>query len=163
MKSLVLLFLTSVLILSCSKDDSEPSNPFGIDYSFYKNADKANGFIIYQNYGGPRIDLTVDSAFLLEINHGRVYQMCYFFTGHDSLKLTLEKFTSDYNYHSDASTGQNKILFSVFNNDTIDMVQSALSLQPRTSSDDFSTVLNLHSADNIGTFNGTIDSVVLIR
>ena len=163
MKYLVLLTLASLLIVSCHKDDSGPSNPFGIDYSLYQNADKARGFIIYQNYGGPRIDLTVDTAFLLELEHGKFYQMCYFFTGHDSLKVTLEKFTSDYNYHSDASIGQNKILSSVFNKDTVEMIPSALSLQPQTSSNSFSTVLNLHSANDIGTFNGTVDGVVLIR
>lgn len=159
----IIATLLTLLVISCTKSDTEPMNPFGINYSDYENADKANGFIMYQNYGGPRIDLAVDSAYLLELDSANYYKMQYYFTANDSLQLVLHQLTSDYNYHSDAASGQNAIVLSVFNRDTLKVLPSALSLQPRNETDDFTTVLNLHTSDDKGTFNGTVDSVVLVK
>jgi hypothetical protein len=163
MKYFTILLLIVIAFIACNKQDSEPTNPFGIDFSAYENANKANGFIIYQNYGGPRIDLAVDSSYLLELNEAGYYQMCYFFTNNDSLKITIQKFTADFNYHSDAEPQENKITLSVFNNQTINMDQCAISIQPQQETNTLNTVLNMSTSDEKGTFNGTVNGAVLVH
>lgn len=159
----VFIIISLAVLMGCSEEnDPCTCNPFGIDYSDYTNVSLANGFIMYQNYGGPRIDLAVDTAYIAETDSANYYVYQFKFTGDDSLKIIIQKLTLDYNYHSHTEIDQNKICISIFNSDTLVMDSSALSLQPRYDINAMHTVLNLHTADGKGTFNGTVDNVVLL-
>jgi hypothetical protein len=160
--------IVMVAFYSCESEQATVEVPFGIEYSDYSTSDKAGGFIMYQNYGGPRIDLVVDSAYIKDLDTASAYQLKYLFSNvdgeiSDSLQVFIRKLTSDQNFHSETDSSQNKILFAVFNADTLELDTSALQVAPVYSTQTFHTVLNLYTSNNKGTFNGTVDSIPLIK
>lgn len=162
-----LFIITVLFVFVCCISTPETEVPFGIDYSDYTTSDSASGFIMYQNYGGPRIDLEVQRAYIGDIDSLSIYQLKYIFENtdgeiSDSLELWIQKFTTDQNYHTYADSAQNIILSAVFNVDTLSLDTCAVQVMPIDSIQAFHTVLNLHTNDSTGTFNGTVDSVPLI-
>jgi hypothetical protein len=167
-KYLVMASFALALFYACDSEAPDVDVPFGIEYSDYSITTEADGFLMYQNYGGPRIDLVVDLAYVKDLDSASVYVLKYWFANvdhviSDSLAVYIQTFTSDQNYHSDADSNQNRILGAIFNIDTLLLSASALQVAPVDSNQTFHTVLNLHTSNEKGTFNGTVDSVPLVK
>lgn len=169
MKKFALIFTLVLAFIACSKTDDQTNIelPFGIQYDDYSLSNNASGFIMFQNYGGPRLDLTVDTAYMMDLDSASIYLLNYQFINKngvisDSLRLFLKQKTTDQNYHSHTDDSQNKIMLAIFNLDTLMLDSSALQVAPIDSNQTLHTVLNLHTADSSGTFNGTVDFVPLV-
>jgi hypothetical protein len=167
-KILVIVSLALVCFYACDSETLEIDIPFDIQYSNYSVSTEADGYLMYQNYGGPRIDLVVDSAYMKDLDSASVYVLKYWFANvdnviSDSLEVYIQTFTSDQNYHSDADSSQNCILGAIFNVDTLLLDASALQVAPVDSNQTLYTVLNLQTSDEKGDFNGTVDCIPLVK
>ncbi len=153
-------FILSVTLIACSDDDGGLGTDFwGIPISGQDQIKNSEGQIVNQN-NGPLKAYQVDSAFVQGYQDNQHIFKLYFNTS-DSLFLVITKSDQDFNYHSDAEPSQNRILHAVFNRDTLEMLPSAVSIQPRPEYNGFHTVTNLHTVST-GTFNGTVNEVPLI-
>ena len=163
MKRVAIVSLLGIMIISGCNDHANKnvSSDWGVHYSTKDNAAHALGSLDKQN-SGPKVTYIVDTAYLRHLKQAYTYQVMYKFTTPDSLQLVLVKVTSDYNYHYPKPGTENQLLYAIFNRDTLDLKESALSVQPRSDGGSFTTVINLHT-NNAGDFNGTIDKVVLIQ
>jgi hypothetical protein len=151
--------LSIALLTACDHDDNN-ANPLGIGYSDPAAALTAMGTIDQQN-AGPKVTYTVDKAFVAS-EHNGVYLVRYKFTSNDSLDLVIVRRTTDYNYHSDNGAVQNQLSYAIFDQDTLELEPSAVSIQPRPAEDRFETVINVHTVAR-GDFNGTVNGVPLIN
>lgn len=163
MKSkIIALALCIGLFTACNDDDDNNSPAWGIDYSNPQTSLSAQGSIDQQN-AGPKVTYTISKAFVvLSQNDNNLHVVRYKFTSGDSLDLIVTKRTSDYNYHFPGSEKENTLLSATFNNITLKLKESAVSIQPRPDEKKFHTVVNVHSLD-LGDFNGTVNSVPLLR
>ncbi len=161
--AIIFITLFSLVLASCGNDDLDPSNNLddGIDPSDKEMAGMVEGNIVNQN-NGPKKTYLIDSAFVTETTPESIAYLYYDFQGEDSLTLTLWRVTSDYNYHTPVDSSQNSILFAELNGDTLEMIPSAVSIQPRPEFNAYHVVLNLHTVAN-GDFNGTADSVIKVN
>jgi hypothetical protein len=160
MRSLLLATgLSFVLFTACENTDNNAS-PLGIEFSEPAASLTALGAIDQQN-AGPKVTYTIDEAFVTP-EHNGVYLVRYRFASHDSLDLIIVRRTTDYNYHSDKASAQNELSYAIFNQDTLTLNASAVSIQPRPDENRFSTVVNVHSTQH-GDFNGTVNGVPLIN
>ena len=161
MKSGTIGLLLLGCLMACSKDSDPTSfDDWGIIVSEKAYAGDGVGEIVNQNTGS-LIAFQVDSTYIQQYIDNQYFFKLYF-TTHDSLTFVMLRYTRDFNYHSDADESQNKILYSILNQDTLEMMPSALSIQPRTEYNAFHTVTNLHTLTQ-GTFNGTVNHVPLIK
>ncbi|WP_299458354.1 hypothetical protein [uncultured Microscilla sp.] len=148
-------------LISCKKKETTTpvATNWAISTSDLAEANQANGEITKQN-DGPLVKYQVATAYIQPIS-GNTHVFKLHFTSQDSLTCYVEKLTQDFNYHSDATSGQNKLTMVVFNQDTLQLKSSAISIQPRTDQNKFHTVSNLHSQSK-GDYNGTVNEVPLI-
>ncbi len=161
MKSGTIGLLLLGCLMACSKDSERISfDDWGVIMSDKTRAEDGVGEIMNQNTGA-LIAFQVDSTYIQQCIDNQYFFKLYF-TTYDSLTFVILRETRDFNYHSDADESQNKILYSILNQDTLEMMSSALSIQPRTEYNAFHTVTNLHTLTQ-GTFNGTVNNVPLIK
>lgn len=153
--ALFALGLGLVLFTACHDDDDNGS-PWGIGVSDPALALTATGTIDQQNFG-PKETYTVKEALLFPEADG-AHVLRYKFTSGDSLDLVLIKRTADYNYHSAEAVNQNDLAYAIFNTDTLDLKESAVSVQPHADINRFETVVNVHTV-SFGDFNGTVTGV----
>lgn len=162
-KILHALVLLLVVLSSCKKKEEATTTTtvtdWGIGTSNISEASNASGNITKQN-DGPLVTYQTDSAFVRA--EGNQYIFKLYFTSRDSLTCYLDKQTTDFNYHSDAATGANKLVMVLLNADTLQLNSSAISIQPKADIQRFHTVTNLHSS-NKGDLNGTVDKVPLVQ
>jgi len=121
----------------------------------------AAGSVTVQN-NGPKVTYDAAVGFVSPIPGDDMFKVTFKFTSSDSLMLIVAKKTNDYNYHVHAAPGENQLLYVIFDRDTLELSDGALAIQPRTDTNTFSTITNIHTTDH-GDFNGTIDNVVLIQ
>ncbi|WP_157558643.1 hypothetical protein [Microscilla marina] len=155
------ILLTMLCWVSCKKKETAAptTTNWTISASDLAEANQANGDITKQN-DGPLVKYQVSTAYIQPLS-GNTHVFKLYFTSQDSLTCYVEKLTQDFNYHSDAASGQNKLAMVVFNQDTLQLKSSAISIQPRTDQNKFHTVSNLHSQSK-GDYNGTVNEVPLI-
>ena len=160
--SVMSMFLLAIVcLLSCKKEETTTpaTTNWSINPSDLAEANKANGEITKQN-AGPLVKYQVSTAYIQPVS-GNTHIFKLYFTSQDSLTCYIEKLTQDLNYHSDAASGQNKISMVLFNQDTLQLKPSAISIQPRQGENKFHTVSNIHSQSR-GDYNGTVNEVPLI-
>jgi len=151
----------SVFIFGCHHQDTvAPAVNWGINSSGLDKAALATGSIDMQN-NGPHVTYDIAAAYVSKVSGANVFKITFKFTSTDSLMLIIAKNTNDYNYHFPASAKENQLLYVVFDRDTLELSESAVSIQPRSQSNTFSTVTNIHTSDH-GDFNGTIENVILL-
>lgn len=161
------LFVASALLVltffsSCNKksDPTPAASDWLVNTSELTEASEVEGNIINQN-NGPLVNYQVATSYIRPLN-GNTHIFKFYFTSKDSLTCYVEKITKDFNYHSDATDGQNKLSLVVFNQDTLQLKSSAISIQPRQEENKFHTVSNIHSQSK-GDFNGTVNKVPLVK
>jgi len=151
----------SIFIFGCHHHDGvAPVANWGINASSLDKAALATGSIDMQN-NGPQVSYDIAAAYVSKVSGDNIFKVTFKFTSSDSLMLIVAKNTNDYNYHSSAGERENQLLYVVFDRDTLELSESAVSIQPRSESNTFSTVTNIHTTDH-DDFNGTIENVVLI-
>ena len=163
--SITLLWMAVLLLVTqCNQRNDDPQATTSIDWQIsptnVTEATNVTGDITNQN-NGPLIKYQVDSSLIYK-GEGSLYIFKLRFTSKDSLTCYIEKKTQDFNYHSDAADDQNKLRMVVFNQDTLQLKPSAISIQPRQDENKFYTVSNIHSQTK-GDFNGTVTGVPLIQ
>ncbi len=118
------------------------------------------GEILWQHVG-PKVTLTADSAHVYGLEEGS-YGLKIFFDSLDSLSIYIERGEWDYNYHYPHDSLTNKLTTVLLNEDTLDLKESALSIQPFMEYNAFFTVINIHTLQ-VGDLNGTIRYVPLVE
>lgn len=162
MRSLPVLVMSMFAIAGCHRHEGvKPVPSWGISPSGMDSAMLAAGSITVQN-NGPKVTYDAAVAYVSKVSGDNVFQVTFKFTSSDSLMLVVVKKTDDYNYHIHADAGANQLLYVIFDRDTLELVDGAIAIQPRATSNTFSTVTNVHTSDH-GDFNGTIDNVVLFQ
>lgn len=121
---------------------------------------EVEGEILWQN-AGPRVVFVPDTAYIQETEEG-IYRFQITFLEGDSLSLLIERGEWDYNYHFPDDTVVNKLISVIFNEDTLTLTESALSVQPIEIENSFLTITNVHT-ETMGDWNGTIKQVPLIK
>ncbi len=167
MKSILnttLLWIGVLLIMTqCNQRNDDPQATTSADWQIsatdVTEETNASGEIVNQN-NGPLVRYEVSSS-LIYPGEGSLHIFKLRFTSQDSLTCYIEKKTQDLNYHSDATENQNKLHMVVFNQDTLQLKPSAISIQPRQNEDKFHTISNIHSEAK-GDFNGTVNGVPLV-
>ncbi len=151
----------SVFVLGCHHHDTvTPVVNWGISPSGVEKAAQATGSIDMQN-NGPHVTYDIAAAYVSKVPGTAVFKVTFKFTSTDSLMLIVAKNTNDYNYHFPAEANENQLLYVVFDRDTLELSESAVSIQPKAESNTFSTVTNIHTTDH-GDFNGTVQNVILM-
>jgi len=153
-----------VTMAQCNQRNDDPKTGLNPDWQIsptdITEETNATGEITNQN-NGPLVKYQVASSLIYK-GEGSLYIFKLRFTTQDSLTCYIEKKTQDFNYHSDAADDQNKLHMVIFNQDTLQLKPSAISIQPRQDENKFHTVSNIHSQTK-GDFNGTVNGVPLIQ
>lgn len=160
----ILIIFSIVFLLACGDDDIGPSIPLSenITVSEFAVSGEAEGMIMNQNNGSvARIDYEVDSAHIKSLG-GNEYLVYYRFTTSDSMSIHITKATQDLNYHYPKPETENQILKVYFNQDSLDLDNAAISIQPREEYNGYHTVVNVHT-NNMGQFNGTVNQVPFVQ
>ena len=164
MRFFVLLATSLTLLTACSDDDNAATTPWEIGHSDPATSLTATGTIDQQNArnSSGKKTYTVKEAYLAD-NDANTNLLRYIFTSNDTLNLIVTKRTQDYNYHFKGlvTTEQNEINYVIFNADTLELKESAVSVQPRADENRFHTVVNVHTL-TFGDFNGTVNQVPYI-
>lgn len=133
---------------------------WGIDFSEESASGFAIGSVDKQN-DGTKITYIAKAANLQHVKDD-VYLLTYAFQSGDQLQLTITKKTADYNFHFPGTTTENQIIVAMFNGETLDLIDSDVSIQPRTEENKLYTVTNLHTTST-GDFNGSIGRIPLLK
>jgi len=133
---------------------------WGIDFSEEGSSVFAIGSVDKQN-DGAKISYIAKAANVQHVKDD-IYLVTYAFQSGDQLQLTITKKTVDYNYHFPGTTTENQIIVAIFNGETLDLIASDISIQPRAEENKLYTVTNLHTT-SAGDFNGTIGRVPLLK
>ncbi|WP_160143701.1 hypothetical protein [Chryseolinea soli] len=157
---LLLLLSVSVLLFACTEGEDRESPMWGIDFSDEASSGFAIGSVDKQN-DGAKITYIAKAANVQHVKDD-VYLLTYAFQSGDQLQLTITKKTTDYNYHFPGTTTENQIIVAMFNGETLDLIASDVSIQPRSEENKLYTVTNLHTTSS-GDFNGTIGRVPLLE
>lgn len=166
MKSFIrasILIVVFILIISTCADEPKfsPGN-FDIEISQFEVSGWAEGKIIYSAIQGSAEFYTIKNAYIYKIPEEKnLYCLNYCFESEDTLALYIQKFRSDVNFHYPDNERNNSIVLAVFNQDTLELIPSALELEPDYEDENFTAVLNLHSSSE-GSFNGNVDDIPLV-
>ncbi|MCG8699618.1 MAG: hypothetical protein MI922_16305 [Bacteroidales bacterium] len=158
-----ILIVVFILIVSTCADEPKfsPGN-FDIEISQFEVSSWAEGKIIYSVVQGSAEFYKVKNAYIYKIPEEKnLYRLDYCFDSEDTLALYIQKFRSDINFHFPDYDQNNSIVLAVFNKDTLELVPSAIELEPDYEDENFTAILNLHSSSE-GTFSGNVDDIPLV-
>lgn len=91
-----------------------------------------------------------------------VFALSYTFESGDALELRIVKRTPGSDYPFPGDEGQNQLLSAVFNGRELDLVDSKVSIQPRTEENKLATATKLQTSAEV-VFDGTIGRVPLLK
>jgi hypothetical protein len=145
--------------IACTEEVDKPTL-WGIEYS-EPQASKLVAGLIERQEVNTNVTFVVNQAYLKETVNGR-FMLSYKFSSNDSLKVIINKKTSDVNYAFPGQEESNELLYATFNQDTLDLKESSVSIQPKTGQNKFTTIIKLKTND-FGDFEGTVNSIPLLR
>ena len=162
MKTKFVLWVSlSVILFQCSTEEKIAKSPlWGVDYSEESTTAFVQGAIEQQN-AGPKIIYIVNEGSLRPDQDDR-HTIYLKFENGESLQLLVTKKTVDNNYHFPGQESENQLLAAVFNGVPLDLMESAISIQPRLEENKLHVITNVHTL-NAGDFNGTLSRIPLLK
>ncbi len=154
-----ILVSLSAILLACGAED-ETSPLWGIDYSGENESGFAMGSV--DQFISDTKTVYIAKSAAVRCSAGRVFDLTYTFESGDVLILKLSKETLDLNYHYPGQEGANQLLSATFNGSVLNLLESKVTVQPRTAENKFATLTMLHTADK-GLFDGAITRVPLLK
>ena len=156
---LLLLVSLSVFLGACSTEESL-SPQWGIDYSSESTSSFAMGSVD-QYQAESKTSYIVKMANLRSAGDD-IYSLSYTFESGDALELRIVKRVpgSDYTFPGDAEG--NQLLSATFNGQSLRLVDSKVSIQPRTEENKLATATKLQTSEEV-VFDGTIGRVPLVK
>jgi hypothetical protein len=90
------------------------------------------------------------------------YALTYTFESGDALELRIVKKEPGMDYPFPGEAGGNQLLSATFNGQTLPLVDSKVSIQPRTEENKLATATKLQTSEEV-VFDGTIGRVPLVK
>jgi hypothetical protein len=157
--TLSILVVLSVMLGACSTEDTL-SPLWGIDFSSENSSGFAMGSV--DQYKADTKTIYVVKAANLRAAGEDTYTVSYTFESGDALELVIIKKNADSNYSFPGTAGENQLVSAMFNGQPLSLVDSRISVQPRTDENKFSTLTKLQTLDEV-VFDGAIGRVPLLK
>ncbi len=158
--TLLFLFGLSVVLGACSTEEDTLSPLWGIDFSSENSSSFAMGSV--DQYRAETKTIYIVKTANLRCAGEETYALTYTFESDDVLELRIIKRTPDSNYLFPAVEGQNQLLSATFNGVALDLVDSRVSVQPRTEENKLATTTKLQTSQEV-VFDGAIGRVPLLK
>jgi hypothetical protein len=159
-RTLLLLVSLSVILGACSSAEETMSPQWGIDFSSESTA----GFAmrsVDQYRAETKTSYIVKMANLRSAGDD-VFALSYTFEGGDALELRIVKKSPGSDYFFPGNAGENQLLSATFNGKVLSLVDSKVSIQPRTEENKLATSTKLQTSEEV-VFDGTIGRVPLLK
>jgi len=157
--TLSFLLLLSAMLGACTTEDTL-SPLWGIDFSNETSSGFAMGSV--DQYKADTKTIYLVKAANLRCAGEDNYVLSYTFESGEVLELSIIKRTTDSNYVFPGVEGENQLLSAVFNGESLNLVNSRVTVQPRTDENKFATVTKLQTLDEV-VFDGSIGRVPLLK
>ena len=158
--TLLLLVSLSVILGACSSTEETRSPQWGIDFSSESTAGFAMGSVD-QYRAETKTSYIVKMANLRSAGDD-VFALSYTFEGGDALELRIVKKSPGTDYFFPGNVGENQLLSATFNGKVLSLVDSKVSIQPRTEENKLATSTKLQTSEEV-VFDGTIGRVPLLK
>jgi len=160
MKTKLLLVVGLSVILGACGTEETMSPQWGIDFSSESTSGFAKGSVD-QYHAETKTSYIVKTANLRSAGED-TYALNYTFESGDALELRIVKKVpgSDYAFPGDA--GGNQLLSASFNGQTLQLVDSKVSILPRLDENKLATATKLQTAEEV-VFDGSIGRVPLVK
>jgi hypothetical protein len=149
----------SVILGACSTEETL-SPQWGIDFSSESTSGFAMGSLD-QYWAQTKTSYIVKTANLRSAGDD-VFALSYTFESGDALELRIVKKTPGSDYFFPGNAGENQLLSATFNGETLSLVDSKLSIHPRTEENKLATSTKLQTQDEV-VFDGAIGRVPLVK
>ena len=159
-RTLLLLVSLSVILGACSSTEETRSPQWGIDFSSESTSGFANGSVD-QYRAETKTSYVVKMANLRSAGED-VYALSYTFESGDALELRITKKVPGNDYVFPGNAGENQLLSATFNGKPLSLVDSRVSIQPRTEENKLATATKLQTSEEV-VFDGTIGRVPLVK
>lgn len=156
---LLLLVSLSVILGACGTEESG-SPQWGIDFSSESTSGFAMGSVD-QYRAETKTSYVVKMANLRSAGED-TYALSYSFESGDVLELRIVKRTPGNEFLFPGNAGENQLLSAVFNGNPLSLVDSKVSVQPRTEENKLATATKLQTSEEV-VFDGTIGRVPLVK
>jgi len=157
--TLLLLVSLSVFLGACSTEENL-SPQWGIDFSSESTSGFASGSVD-QYRAETKTSYVVKMANLRSAGED-VYALSYTFESGDALELRITKKVPGNDYVFPGNAGENQLLSATFNGKPLSLVDSRVSIQPRTEENKLATATKLQTSEEV-VFDGTIGRVPLVK
>lgn len=156
----MLVFGFVVGLFGCDEGDIKPTTVWGIHYSDPSAKYLAAGTVDLQN-DGPMTTLAIAAGYLQKTEQ-EFHKVVYTFSSGDSLSLfVIRRINSDV-FDYPGNNEQNQLKYVLFNNDTLPIKESSVTIHPRTGENKLSTFINLQTQAG-RSLDGTIGRIPLLR
>ena len=159
-RTLLLLVSLSVILGACSTEEEKTSPQWGIDFSSESTSGFAMGSVD-QYKAETKTSYIVKMANLRSAGDD-VFALAYTFESGDALELRIVKKSPGNEYLFPGNAGENQLLSAVFNGKVLSLVDSKVSIQPRTEENKLATTTKLQTSEEV-VFDGTIGRVPLLK
>jgi hypothetical protein len=157
--TLLLLVSLSVILGACGTEESL-SPQWGIDFSSESTSGFAMGSVD-QYRAETKTSYIVKTANLRSAGDD-TYALTYTFESGDALELRIVKKEPGMDYPFPGEAGGNQLLSATFNGQPLLLVDSKVSIQPRTEENKLATATKLQTSEEV-VFDGTIGRVPLVK
>jgi hypothetical protein len=157
---LLLLVSLSVILGACSSTEETLSPQWGIDFPSESTSGFAMGSVD-QYKAETKTSYVVKMANLRSAGDD-VFALSYTFESGDALELRIVKKSPGSDYLFPGSAGENQLLSATFNGKVLSLVDSKVSIQPRTEENKLATATKLQTSEEV-VFDGTIGRVPLLK
>ena len=159
-RTLLLLLSLSVFLGACSTEEEKASPQWGIDFSSEITSGYAMG-AVDQYKAETKTSYIVKMANLRSAGDD-VFALAYTFESGDALELRIVKKSPRSDYFFPGNAGENQLLSATFNGKPLLLVDSRVSIQPRTDENKLATATKLQTSEEV-VFDGTIGRVPLLK
>ena len=159
-RTLLLLLSLSVFLGACSTEEEKASHQWGIDFSSESTSGYAMGSVD-QYKAETKTSYIVKMANLRSAGDD-VFALAYTFESGDALELRIVKKSPGSDYFFPGNAGENQLLSATFNGKPLLLVDSRVSIQPRTDENKLATATKLQTSEEV-VFDGTIGRVPLLK
>jgi hypothetical protein len=160
MKTTLLLLVGLSVILGACGTEETLSPQWGIDFSSENSSSFAMGSV--DQYKAETKTSYIVKTANLRCAGEDTYSLSYIFESGDALELTIIKKSPGTDYFFPGEAGDNQLLSATFNGQSLDLVDSKVSVQPRTEENKLATMTKLQTFDEV-VFDGAIGRVPLLK
>ncbi|MEJ7645007.1 MAG: hypothetical protein WKF87_10470 [Chryseolinea sp.] len=157
--TLSLLLLLLAMLGACTTEDTL-SPLWGIDFSSETSSGFAMGSV--DQYKADTKTIYLVKAANVRCAGEDNYILSYTFESGELLELTIIKRTTSSDYMFPGVEGENQLLSAVFKGENLNLVNSKVTVQPRTDENKFATITKLQTLDEV-VFAGSIARVPLVK